>query len=93
MTAARVSRRDAAIRGRETTAIKIAHADEAECKRGLQHRRGTFHYRHLLDGRPGTPGSFQFNIGQIEGDFVSPRVLPDLAGIAARRPVQVEAAE
>ncbi len=53
--------------------MKIVHADEVEWKRGLQHRGGTFHYRHLLNGTPGSPGNFQFNIGQIEGDFASPR--------------------
>jgi hypothetical protein len=53
--------------------MKIVHADDVEWKRGLQHRGGTFHYRHLLNGAPGTPGNFQFNIGQLEGDFSSPR--------------------
>ena len=53
--------------------MKIVHADEVEWKRGLQHRGGTFHYRHLLNGTPGTPGNFQFNVGQLEGDFSSPR--------------------
>jgi hypothetical protein len=53
--------------------MKIVHADEVEWKRGLQHRGGTFHYRHLLNGTPGTAGNFQFNVGQLEGDFSSPR--------------------
>jgi hypothetical protein len=53
--------------------MKIVHADEVEWKRGLQHRGGTFHYRHLLNGRPGTIGNFQFNVGQQDGDFASPR--------------------
>ena len=53
--------------------MKIVQGDEAEWKRGLQHRGGTFHYRHLLNGTPGTIGNFQFDIGQIEGDFASPR--------------------
>jgi hypothetical protein len=53
--------------------MKIVHYDEIEWKRGLQHRGGTFHYRHLLNGTPGTLGNFQFNIGQLEGDFASPR--------------------
>jgi len=53
--------------------MKLVHADEVEWKRGLQHRGGTFHYRHLLNGTPGTPGNFQFNVGQLEGDFSSPR--------------------
>ena len=53
--------------------MRIVQADQVEWKRGLQHRGGTFHYRHLLDGTPGTPGNFQFNIGRLEGDFSSPR--------------------
>ena len=53
--------------------MKIVQGHEVEWKRGLQHRGGTFHYRHLLNGAPGTIGNFQFDIGQIEGDFVSPR--------------------
>ena len=53
--------------------MKIVHFDDVEWKRGLQHRGGTFHYRHLLNGTPGTLGNFQFNIGQLEGDFSSPR--------------------
>jgi len=53
--------------------MKFVQADEIEWKRGLQHRGGTFHYRHLLDGTPGTPGNFQFDIGKLEGDFSSPR--------------------
>ena len=53
--------------------MKIVQGHEVEWKRGLQHRGGTFHYRHLLNGTPGTIGNFQFDIGQIEGDFVSPR--------------------
>ena len=53
--------------------MKIVHCDEVEWKRGLQHRGGTFHYRHLLNGIPGSPGNFQFNVGQLEGDFSSPR--------------------
>jgi hypothetical protein len=53
--------------------MKIVQGDQVEWKRGLQHRGGTFHYRHLLDGAPGTPGNFQFNLGQLDGDFASPR--------------------
>ncbi len=53
--------------------MKIVQADEVEWKRGLQHRGGTFHYRHLLNGTSGTLGNFQFDIGQLEGDFASPR--------------------
>ena len=53
--------------------MKLVHADEVEWKRGLEHRGGTFHYRHLLEGKPGTPGNFHLGIGQQDGDFVSPR--------------------
>lgn len=53
--------------------MKIIHAEDIEWNRGLQHRGGTFHYRHMFDGTPDTPGNFQFNIGRIEGDFESPR--------------------
>ena len=53
--------------------MKIVQGDEVEWKRGLQHRGGTFHYRHLLEGEPGTAGNFYLGIGQQDGDFVSPR--------------------
>jgi hypothetical protein len=53
--------------------MKIVHGDQVEWKRGLQHRGGTFHYRHLLNGKPGTLDNFAINIGQLEGDFSSPR--------------------
>src|ERR1700689_5141839 len=53
--------------------MNIVQYDDVEWKRGLQHRGGTFHYRHLLNGTPGELGNFQFNIGQLEGDFSSPR--------------------
>ena len=53
--------------------MQIVHADDVEWKRGLQHRGGTFHYRHLLEGKAGTVGNFHFGIGAQDGDFVSPR--------------------
>jgi hypothetical protein len=53
--------------------MKIVHGDQVEWKRGLQHRGGTFHSRHLLNGKPGTLDNFVLNIGQLEGDFSSPR--------------------
>ena len=53
--------------------MKIVQGDAVEWKRGLQHRGGTFHYRHLLNGTPGSIGNFQLDVGQIEGDFASPR--------------------
>jgi hypothetical protein len=53
--------------------VNIVQADQVEWKRGLQHRGGTFHYRHLLEGAAGTPGNFHLGIGQQDGDFASPR--------------------
>jgi hypothetical protein len=53
--------------------MKLVHYDDVEWKRGLQYRGGMFHFRHLLDGAPGTVGNFQFNIGRQQGDFASPR--------------------
>lgn len=53
--------------------MKVIHNDDIEWKRGLQHRGGTFHFRHMFDGEENTPGNFQFNLGRIEGDFESPR--------------------
>ena len=53
--------------------MKIVQGHETEWKRGLQHCGGTFHYRHLLNGTPGTISNFQFDIGQTEGAFASPR--------------------
>jgi hypothetical protein len=53
--------------------MKIVQGDEVEWKRGLQHRGGTFHYRHLLEGKAGEPGNFHLGIGQQDGDFASPR--------------------
>ena len=53
--------------------MKIVHTETVEWKRGLEHRGGTFHFRHMFDGAPDTPGNFQFNLGRIEGDFASPR--------------------
>jgi hypothetical protein len=53
--------------------MNIVQGDEVEWKRGLKHRGGTFHYRHLLEGKAGERGSFHLGIGQQDGDFVSPR--------------------
>lgn len=53
--------------------MKITHAEKIEWKRGLEHRGGTFHHRHMFDGEPDSPGNFQYNLGRIEGDFASPR--------------------
>jgi hypothetical protein len=53
--------------------MEIVQGDEIEWKRGLQHRGGTFHYRHLLEGKPGTIGNFHLGLGRQDGDFASPR--------------------
>jgi len=53
--------------------MKIVQGDELERRRGLEHRGGTFHFRMLMEGEPGTPDNFQFTLGQIGGDFFSPR--------------------
>jgi len=53
--------------------MKIVQGDEVEWQRGLQHRGGTFHYRHLFEGEAGAPGNFHLGIGQQDGDFASPR--------------------
>ena len=53
--------------------MKIVRSENIEWKRGLEHRGGTFHHRHMFDGEPDAPGNFQFNLGRIEGDFSSPR--------------------
>ena len=44
--------------------MQTIQADRVEWKRGLQHRGGIFHYRHLLNETPGLSGNFQFNVGQ-----------------------------
>lgn len=41
-------------------------------ERGLEHRGGTFHFRRLMEGTPGTPDNFQLLLGQMGGDFYSP---------------------
>ncbi len=53
--------------------MQITQYDEVKPVRGLQYRGGTFHFRHLLNGTAGTIGNFQFNIGEQDGDFASPR--------------------
>jgi hypothetical protein len=53
--------------------MKITQYDDVKPVRGLQYRGGTFHFRHLLNGTPGAIGNFQFNIGEQDGDFASPR--------------------
>jgi len=53
--------------------MKIVQGDELEPRRGLEHRGGTFHFRMLMEGAPGTVDNFQFTLGQMGGDFYSPR--------------------
>ena len=53
--------------------MKITQYDDVKPQRGLQYRGGTFHFRHLLNGTAGSIGNFQFNIGEQDGDFASPR--------------------
>ena len=53
--------------------MQITQYDDVKPVRGLQYRGGTFHFRHLLNGTAGTIGNFQFNIGEQDGDFASPR--------------------
>jgi hypothetical protein len=53
--------------------VRIVQGDEIPLERALQHRGGTFHYRRVLEGEPGSPGNFQLSVGVSEGDFASPR--------------------
>ena len=53
--------------------MKIVQGDTLALERGLEHRGGTFHFRRLLEGEPGTIGNFQLTLGQMGGDFYSPR--------------------
>jgi hypothetical protein len=53
--------------------MKIVQGDELEWVRGLEHRGGTFHFRHLIEGTPGTIDNFQLSMGRNDKDFVSPR--------------------
>jgi hypothetical protein len=53
--------------------MKIVQGDQIEWVRGLEHRGGTFHFRHLIDGEPGTVDNFSLSMGRNDKDFVSPR--------------------
>ena len=53
--------------------MKIVQADDIPLKRGLEHRGGIFHSRRLLEGEPGTLDNFQLTLGQMGGEFFSPR--------------------
>ena len=43
--------------------MKIVQGDELEWVRGLEYRGGTFHYRNLMEGTPGTIDNFQLRWG------------------------------
>jgi hypothetical protein len=51
----------------------IIQGEDQEWQRGLEHRGGTYHYRRLLEGTPGSIDNFQFSMGRMTGDFYSPR--------------------
>ena len=53
--------------------MKIVQGDELAWVRGLEYRGGTFHYRNLMEGEPGTIDNFQLSMGRNDKDFVSPR--------------------
>ncbi len=53
--------------------MKIVQVDDIALERGLEHRGGTFHSRRLLEGDPGALDNFQLSLGQMGGDFYSPR--------------------
>ena len=53
--------------------MKIVQGDQLEWVRGLEYRGGTFHYRNLMEGTPGTIDNFQLSMGRNDKDFVSPR--------------------
>ena len=53
--------------------MKIVQGDAVEAERGIRHRGGTLHLRHLLEGEPGTLDNFNLSLGQNGGDFYSPR--------------------
>ena len=53
--------------------MKIVQGDQLDWTRGLEHRGGTFHYRNLMEGVPGTIDNFQLSMGRNDKDFVSPR--------------------
>jgi hypothetical protein len=53
--------------------MKIVQGDELDWVRGLEHRGGTFHYRNLMEGTPGTLDNFQLSMGRCDKDFMSPR--------------------
>ena len=53
--------------------MKIVQVNDIPLERGLEHRGGTFHSRRLLEGEVGTLDNYQLTLGQMGGDFFSPR--------------------
>lgn len=53
--------------------MKIVQGDEIPLERGLEHRGGTFHFRRVLEGEAGRLDNYQLSLGQMGGDFYSPR--------------------
>lgn len=51
----------------------IRYSDTELKTRGINHRVGTFRYRELGEGTPGTPGNFNLRMVWSEADFFSPR--------------------
>jgi len=51
----------------------IDYAATERRTRGVNHRVGTFVYKELGEGRPGTPGNFNLRMVWSESDFFSPR--------------------
>ena len=43
--------------------MKIVQGDELDWVRGLEYRGGTFHFRNLMEGTPGTIDNFQLSMG------------------------------
>jgi hypothetical protein len=54
--------------------MKVISLDEVpEQLRIHQHRKGTFRYRKLAQGQPGTPGNYLLEMVETSDDFFSPR--------------------
>jgi hypothetical protein len=54
--------------------MQITHAGRMQdTVRVHQHREGSFRYRRLLTGEPGTPGNFVLELVTTTNDFFSPR--------------------
>ncbi|WP_421953722.1 hypothetical protein [Polaromonas sp.] len=53
----------------------VRYADTELQTRGINHRVGTFRYKDLGEGEPGTPGNFFLRLVWSQTDFFSPRHL------------------